>query len=219
MQDKIIMINSFEKYAQKYDKWFDNTPFTFFSELKLIISLMPKRGKGIDIGVGTGKFAQALGITTGVEPSLKMGEFAKKRGIKVYRAKAEKLPFKRGCFNYAVMITVLSFLNDPDKAFKEIYRILKKKGHFIIVFVDKDSPVGKYYLKERSKSKFYGKFYSVSEVIDLLNKHKFSVQIIRQTLFSAISYIKEKDLKKIEKFKDGYGEGSFVGIKALKKDG
>ena len=43
----------------------------FQSEVSAIQQLLPSIGTGIEIGVGTGLFASALGIKEGVEPSKK----------------------------------------------------------------------------------------------------------------------------------------------------
>ena len=64
-------VEVFEKFAERYDSWFDRNPYAYKSELKAISALIPK-GKGIEIGVGTGRFAKPLGIKFGIEPSRKM---------------------------------------------------------------------------------------------------------------------------------------------------
>lgn len=52
----------FEKYTNDYDAWFEEHPFVYQSELKAVSSLWPSSGRGIEIGVGTGRFAAPLGI-------------------------------------------------------------------------------------------------------------------------------------------------------------
>jgi hypothetical protein len=47
-------------------------------------SLLPAGGYGVEIGVGTGRFAVSLGIAVGVEPSPAMAELARRRGIEVH---------------------------------------------------------------------------------------------------------------------------------------
>ncbi len=63
--------------------------------------------------MGTGRFAVPLGIKIGVEPAAAMAIMAQRRGIKVYRAVAEALPFRSDSFDLVVMVTVLCFLRDP----------------------------------------------------------------------------------------------------------
>ena len=39
-----------------------------------IRELLPERGEGLGVGVGTGRFAVPLGVRVGVEPSRTMGQ-------------------------------------------------------------------------------------------------------------------------------------------------
>ena len=63
MPDKII---AFEENVAEYDAWFENNRETFSAELEAIKGFVPSVGKGVEIGVGTGRFASSLGITIGV---------------------------------------------------------------------------------------------------------------------------------------------------------
>ena len=55
----------FEKYTQEYDEWFIKNKNQYLSELNSIKNLIPKNKKGIEIGVGSGRFASPLGIKYG----------------------------------------------------------------------------------------------------------------------------------------------------------
>lgn len=55
---------------------------------------LPENIKGIEVGLGTGKFAKVLGIKEGVEASNEMAAIALKRGIEVVTGRAENLPIK-----------------------------------------------------------------------------------------------------------------------------
>jgi len=126
--------------------------------------LLPPAGKGVEIGVGTGRFAVPFGIKIGVEPSGVMAEIARSRGITVYDAGAEKLPFGDSTFDFALMVTTICFLDAPLQAFKEIRRILSPAGKIIIGMLDKNSPPGRTYESTKKNSKFYhdANFYSVT---------------------------------------------------------
>ena len=50
---------------------------------------MPKVSCGIEMGVGTGRFAVPLGIRWGMDPSIRMVKMAKARGLQVVAARAE----------------------------------------------------------------------------------------------------------------------------------
>ena len=98
-------IEPFEKYSEKYEDWFERNKFAYKSEVQAIKELLPQGKKGIEIGVGSGRFAVPLGIKTGVDPSPRMRKIAQQKGIKVIDAVAEELPFKNSQFELALMVT------------------------------------------------------------------------------------------------------------------
>lgn len=57
----------FNDHIAEYEAWFEKHPYVFRSEVAAIKQLLPhgKQLNGIGIGVGTGRFAKALGITDG----------------------------------------------------------------------------------------------------------------------------------------------------------
>ncbi len=206
-------VEPFERYTEEYEEWFERNKFVYLSEIKAIKSQLPKTGNGLEIGVGSGRFAAPLNIKLGVEPSRKMGEIARRRGIEVLDGIAEALPFDNMQFDFALMVTTICFLNDVETAFNEAYRVLKPDGYLIIGFVDKNSPLGKLYQSHKEESLFYkvARFYSVEEVIFYLKKTGFKNFTFTQTVFNSLAEIED-----VEPVKEGYGEGSFVVIKAKK---
>lgn len=206
-------MSSFEikENVVKYEQWFEKNPDIFNAELKLIKDFLPK-GKGIEIGVGTGLFASKLGVKTGVEPSKAMAFIAQKRGLKTINAHAEKLPIPQNSFNFALLITVFCFLKNPLKALSEIARILKKDSFLLIALLNKESPLVKQYSNKKKQSSFYNNahFYCVEDVINILERCGFSSHLIYQTL-----YLKNNQLQ--TQYKEGYNEGSFVLIKSRKR--
>ena len=111
------------------------------------------------------------------------------------------------------MVTTICFLDDIEAAFKEAFRVLKPGGHLVIGFIDKESRVGTYYQQHKSESVFYkaATFYSVDEVTSYLKKTGFIDLKFTQTIFHRLS-----EIKKLEPFQKGCGEGLFVVVKALK---
>ena len=107
-----IKKNPFDSIAIEYDQWFDDNKTTFLSELEAIKYFTPQIGIGIEIGVRTGRFAQELRIQQGIEPSEKMAELAKQRGIKVIICNAEVLPFENASFDFAIMVAVDPFVEN-----------------------------------------------------------------------------------------------------------
>lgn len=206
-------IKIFDKFTQEYDNWFERNRFVYKSELLALKKFIPKKSKGLEIGVGTGRFVVPLGIRIGVEPAGKMADIARRRGIEVYEARAEKLPFNDRSFNFILMVTTICFLENPLRALKEIKRILKLGGHIIIGMIDKDSSLGKLYESKKKHNKFYryANFYSVSQILELLSKSGYNNFKTCQTIFRKV-----EDITSIEPVKNGYGEGGFVVISANK---
>lgn len=206
---------AFDDYALEYDRWFENHEIEYEQELKAIRELLPKEGRGLEIGAGTGRFSQPLGISLGVEPSEAMRSLALSRGVNVIAGTAESLPVGGGLYDYALLVTTVCFLEAPELAFEEVYRVLKAEGIIIVGLIDKDSKLGKKYEEKKNESKFYkdANFHSVEEIQEKLEKTKFSnIEYVQAILPGDIKENTEPEVKQ------GYGEGSFVVIRAKKLD-
>jgi len=203
----------FDNYPGEYDNWFVTNKYAFQSELIAIKKVLPSGGEGIEIGVGSGIFAEPLGITEGIEPSRAMREKAMQKNIKAIDAVAENLPYPDRSIDFALMITTICFVDDVNKSFDEAYRILKDNGSLIIGFVDKNSPIGKIYLEHKNESIFYKDaiFYGTEDLYDNLNTAGFEIENTFQTVFGQIDKIKN-----VQDVLEGYGQGSFIVIKAKK---
>jgi ubiquinone/menaquinone biosynthesis C-methylase UbiE len=204
-------IEPFEKYPSEYEAWFENNRLVYESELRAIKEQLPKKSEGMEVGVGSGRFAAPLGIPIGVDPSCKMREVARSRGITAIDGVAEKLPFEDCKFHFILMVTTICFLDDIKAAFREAFRVLKPGGDLIIGFIDKDGPVGILYQQRKKESEFYriASFYSADEVASNLKEAGFQNLEFTQTIFRPLS-----EIKNLEPVKKGYGEGSFIVVKS-----
>jgi SAM-dependent methyltransferase len=201
----------FEERPLLYEEWFERNRFVYESELLAVKTQLPESGRGMEIGVGSGRFAAPLDIKIGVEPAVTMREIARDRGIDVIAGVAEALPFKESEFEFALMVTAICFLDNAEVALEEAYRVVKPNGVLVIGFVDKESLIGKSYLERRRESVFYAiaTFYSVDEVTTHLKKAGFRDFGFSQTIFRPL-----REIRSIEPIKKGYGEGSFVVVRA-----
>jgi len=206
-------VEPFEKHASKYEGWFTKHKFVYQSELEAVRQHLPPNKQGIEIGVGSGRFAAPLGIKFGLEPSAKMREIAQTRGVEVVGGVAEAIPFSDSIFDFVLVVTTICFVDDLQASFREAYRILKPGGCLIIGFIDRNSPIGQSYKRHKENSVFYREatFYSVGDVVPILKKAGFGDLTFSQTIFKNLS-----DIDRLELVKSGYGEGSFVVIKAIK---
>jgi len=203
----------FDEHLNEYEQWFSDNRYAYESELEAIRNILPEKGKGIEIGIGSGVFAAPLGIIEGIEPSGVMREKAAERGLHVIDGIAENLPLADKSYDFALMVTTICFVDDISRSFAEAHRILKDDGNLVLGFVDKESLVGKLYLSLKDKSIFYkdARFYSTEEVYRVLWENDFTIISTHQTVFGLLEQINE-----IQETENGYGKGSFVVIKAKK---
>ncbi|HQU60272.1 MAG: class I SAM-dependent methyltransferase [Phaeodactylibacter sp.] len=212
----MLQITPFTNHVAEYDAWFEKYPFAYESELAAIRQQMlalPKNLVGLEVGVGTGRYGAPLGIKEGVEPSEEMSKLAVRRGMEIVKARAEDLPYRDIHFDFVLFVTICH-LDKVPVAFTEAYRVLKPGAAVIVAFLDKSRPIAQSYEARRATSIFYrnATFYSVKRVQDMLEKAGFRNLEYNQTLFGTLEEIEE-----LQAPKPGYGEGSFVVVKAFKK--
>ena len=208
----IMKMDVFSKYVREYEEWFERNKFAYLSEIEALKKVVPE-GKGLEVGVGTGRFAEPLGIDYGIDPSENMLEIAGSRGVKTVLGRGEELPFADNEFDFVLIAFTICFVDDPRKLIEAAERVLKNNGRIIVGIIDKNSKIGKIYQNKRSKSKFYGiaKFYSTDDIIGMLKKCGFKEIKTQQTLLDM-----PKNLNKIEHPKEGYGRGEFVVVYGYK---
>jgi ubiquinone/menaquinone biosynthesis C-methylase UbiE len=204
-------VSIYDENASEYDAWFDKHNLWFQSEVAALQKVLPRTGKGIEVGIGSGQFAKVLGVEEGVEPSESMAALARKRGLKVLKGTAEKLPYEDRSLDFVLMVTVDCFLDDMNKAFQEIHRVLKSLGAVIIGMIDKSSPLGTVYQAKKEDNIFYceATFHTVEELTSALKKVNFHEFNYWQTLLN----ISDETLEELQ---PGYGKGGFAVISAVK---
>ena len=89
----------FGEHAERYDAWFESARgrTLFESEVRCLRRLsngLPR--PWLEVGVGTGRFAQALGVDVGVDPALRALRLAAQRGVQVVTALGEAIPLRIG---------------------------------------------------------------------------------------------------------------------------
>jgi SAM-dependent methyltransferase len=201
----------FEIHHRRYDEWFVHHAAAYQSELLAVRTLLPWRGLGLAIGVGTARFAAPLGVQIGIDPARKVLDYATNRGISAIQAVAEALPFADNSFDYALSVTTICFVDDASAMLSEAYRVLKPGGGIVIGFIDRTSDLGQHYLAHQAENVFYceATFFSAYEVERLLRDTGFTEQVWLQTLSKTLDETRE-----IEPLRVGYGQGAFVVVKA-----
>ena len=201
----------FRAYHRRYDDWFVRHAPAYHSELLAVRALLPWRGLGLAIGVGTGRFAAPLGVQVGIDPAGEVLDYAANRGIVAVQAIAENLPFPDHSFDHALSVTTICFVDDAVAMLAEAYRVLKPGGELVIGFIDRNSEIGQHYLAHQAGNVFYREatFYSAAEVEQLLRDTGFTAPVWVQTLSKTLAETDE-----IEPLRSGYGQGAFVAVKA-----
>lgn len=124
--------------ARQYDNWIMKRRNRLAANLesRLMLSMMdPVAGESIlDIGCGTGisciPFLEKGLDVTGIDPSPYMLDILSEtlgNRVSLYRGFAEELPFDDNSFNHACLFTALEFVNDPQKALEEAFRVAKDR--------------------------------------------------------------------------------------------
>ncbi|MBI2293311.1 MAG: methyltransferase domain-containing protein [Betaproteobacteria bacterium] len=201
----------FEAHHQRYDAWFGKHEAAYISELLALRPFVPWEGRGIEIGVGSGRFATPLGVQVGVDPSGAMLAYAAARGIEVVEGVAENLPFAAGSFDHALVVTTICFVDSPARMLAEARRVLKPGGRLVIGFIDRESALGQYYLAHQAENVFYrdATFHSADEVARLLQETGFAISAWGQTLAHPLPETRE-----IEPLRAGRGQCAFVVVAA-----
>jgi SAM-dependent methyltransferase len=204
-------ITPFEAHHERYEAWFVKHAAAYISELLALRPFIPWEGRGLEIGVGSGRFAAPLGVQVGVDPSAAMLVHAAARGIETVHGSAEALPFADSSFDYALVVTTICFVDSVATMLTEARRVLKPRGRLVIGFIDRESALGQNYLAHQFESVFYREatFYSANEVEWLLLETGFAISAWGQTLAHPLPETHE-----IEPLRPGRGHCAFVVVAA-----
>jgi SAM-dependent methyltransferase len=169
-------LQHFDMYAEDYDRWFDTHPELYGEQLAVLRPLLPYRGRGLEIGVGSGRFAAPLGIEYGLDPSVPLLTHAFSRGIEPVQGIGEFLLCRADIFDYVLMMTVICFMEEIALPFRESYRVLRPGGILVIGFIETG---GELALQERDRSTpsrflHYAGFKSIRELMTTLAMERFS---------------------------------------------
>ncbi|MBU0485462.1 MAG: class I SAM-dependent methyltransferase [Proteobacteria bacterium] len=177
---------TFHSKAREYDNWYEKS-LLFEIELSALQGLKTLQpSPKLELGVGPGRFAQALKIDLGLDPAFAPLKISQERNIIPCQAIGEMLPFKNNCLGSIFLLFTLCFLTDPQKTMKECFRVLKKDGRIIIGMVPAGSAWGLLLAKKKNTHHpFYrhASFYKIKSVTDWLAKTGFEISETKSTLF------------------------------------
>ncbi len=209
----------FDRLAERYDDWFeDDGRLIFSTEVKALYPLLPMLPEPwLEIGVGSGRFAKALGIKLGIDPSGKLLEMAKQRGIDVILARGEDGVFRNETLGTVFMIVTICFLDSPMKVLQEANRILSPEGRLVLGLVLRESPWGEYYREKKADGHpfyDYATFSTINDITTLFQKTGYIIENTVSTLFQ-----KPDNVKHTEEPREGYSpKAGFTVLVAAKRD-
>ena len=204
----------FEEHADRYDAWFDSPEGReiFEAEVKCLDTLLPRARFGwVEVGVGSGRFAEALRIRKGLDPSPEMLRRAERRGIATRQGTAESLPYDDSSLDGILLAVTLCFLDEPKEALRDCARILKVSGQLLVGLVPANSSWGEFYRQKGKRGHpFYSeaRFYTCEHTKSLAESAGFEFAGAASTLASkpATGYT---DITVAEGAREDYG---FVGM-------
>ncbi len=142
----------FDDWPERYDRWFQ-TPIgklVIEYEREAVLDILrPMPGESIlDAGCGTGLFTldflRSGAAVTGLELSLPMLNGACRRAgrypFQGIQGNMIGLPFKNACFDKAVSITALEFIEDAEGAVLELFRVTRSGGLVVVATLNSLSP-------------------------------------------------------------------------------
>lgn len=129
----------YDGIADWYDAEFQPAPLE--GETWETLRRLLGRGSGslIDVGCGTGSYAEGLAelgwAVTGVDLSEDMLRRAEARGVRVVRADAASLPFEDSSFDAAISVFTHTDVDDFSAGVREVARVLRPGAPFVYVGV------------------------------------------------------------------------------------
>ncbi len=209
----------FDREAARYDGWFESEreQALFESEVHCLRHLsagLPR--PWLEVGVGTGRFAQALGINVGVDPAPGALRYAEKRGVKVLPALGQALPFGDGEFGAAFAIVTLCFAGDPAGLLREARRVVSEDGGVVLGIVPAESPWGRFYRQKAAAGHLFyseAKFFTLAELKGLARGAGLRPERSASTLFQ----VPGRDSYQVEPPREGEDENAgFVAMLCLR---
>jgi len=185
-------IKAFNVVAESYDIWYKHPQGkqVFDAEKNAVNHMIPKQGIGVEIGAGTGVFAESLTTEERtilcLDPSVEMIKKAKERELPCILGVGDSIPLRK-LIDFGYMITVLEFLNEPIKLFKEVRENSKENHVFSILFINTESNWGDLYRDIGAKGDpvfQHARFYTLEDVSMMLEEVGYRISDAKGTLNS-----------------------------------
>lgn len=179
---------TFDAFARRYDSWFRGNlgRVIFPAEVESVRILLRRlRPPFLEVGVGTGAFAEALTVTIGVDPAIGALKIAAARGVACVQGVGEALPFRGSSFGGVLLISTLCFVVDPVRVLQEAARVARTDGGVLVADIVKDSSWGRLYLEKKVAGHIFyrhANLYTLAEIERMLHDAGLKVTASSSTL-------------------------------------
>lgn len=183
------MTSIFDSTAEQYDRWYDSPEGAaiFREELDCLRRLWSGScDRWLEVGVGTGRFASALGVTEGLDPSSTMLAYATKRGVRAKVGTAEALPCPDESLDGVLVVAALCFVEDAGQALVECARVLRPNGTLLVGIIPAEGPWGRKYARKASEEHSvysHARFLTIEQLQNLAAAADLKLQESASALF------------------------------------
>ena len=216
----------FDKIAHDYDQWYKTKLGSFADKVETELAFRlftPEKGmKVLDVGCGTGLFSIRLAEmgckVTGIDVSPDMLAIAKDKvkqknlDVDFREMDVYDLDFADESFDAVFSMATFEFVKLPQKAYDQMFRVLKKDGKMLIGTINKDSRWGELYMSKSVRENSVFKHADFKTVEDVKSLDRKNVIDSGECLFippdapeNDINIANEKKLAKTER-------GGFFGV-------
>lgn len=159
------------------------------------VSSKTSKGKILEIGFGRGRQAKFFKgnkdnyFPTEINNNYENSIWRIFKNFKICDAK--NLPFKEEYFDKVVSIYNLEHIDDVDKVLKEVNRVLKKNGKFIVILPCEDGffwNIG----RELTTRRIYSKKYNLNYDKVIAYEHKYNLKLLLKKLQNNFKLVKKK---------------------------
>jgi malonyl-CoA O-methyltransferase len=150
-KDKLKVMQSYNVTAEMYEERYAEDQQRKYKKALEKVNVSDKAL--LDVGCGSGLFFREVAkdalIAIGVDISRKLLFKAKEQARAfpnafVLQADADRLPFKRGCFDHVFAFTILQNMPKPNESLKELKRVVKPVGRVVVTGLKKAFPLEKF---------------------------------------------------------------------------
>ncbi|MFA5576339.1 MAG: methyltransferase domain-containing protein [Tissierellaceae bacterium] len=221
----------FDNEANTYDSWYESKLGSFVDtvETELAFTLFkPQEGmKILDVGCGTGNFSIKLAEmgcqVVGIDISEKMLAEARKKiegrnlDIKFYNMDVYNIDFQDGYFDGVFSMAAFEFIDRPQEAYDEMYRVLKEQGHLLIGTINLDSRWGQLYLSKSFQENTIFRYAKFKTMSDLQSLNVNEIMNSGQCLFISPNAKDEEIGMEVERSLSKSEKGGFICVLWKKK--